>query len=169
MGEVLAARAKAFGYVAWAKTMRPIERHSPQTKDRIVKLMTRVHVAWYRRSPSASTALAAPTLLLTAPGRKTGEPRTAPLFYMPDGERYVVVASYGGDHRHPQWYRNVMAAGEGVVEIGSKKQRVKAELASAEHRAELWPRLLSIWPGYDQYQKICRDSRELPVVVLTPC
>src|SRR2546421_6980513 len=35
-------------------------------------------------------------LLLTTKGRKSGEPRTKPLIYEQDGDRYVIVASKGG-------------------------------------------------------------------------
>jgi hypothetical protein len=35
-------------------------------------------------------------LLLTTKGRWSGEPRTKPLIYEQDGDRYVIVASKGG-------------------------------------------------------------------------
>ena len=44
-------------------------------------------------------------LLLTTKGRTSGEPRTAPLIYAEDGDRYVIVASQGGAPEHPGWYR----------------------------------------------------------------
>ena len=44
-------------------------------------------------------------LLLTTKGRKSGEPRTKPLIYEQDGDRYVIVASKGGTPEHPSWYR----------------------------------------------------------------
>jgi proline iminopeptidase len=47
------------------------------------------------------------TLLLTTKGRKSGEPRTKPLIYEQDGDRYVIVASKGGAPEHPDWYRNL--------------------------------------------------------------
>jgi F420H(2)-dependent quinone reductase len=163
----LTKRVKVFGYIWWAKAMRPIERRSPRTKDRIVKVLARMHVAVYRlRSPSEKTTLAAPTLLLTVPGRTSGARRTSPLFYMPDGDRYVVVGSYGGDHRHPQWYHNAIAAGEGTVEVGSQTFQVTAELASPDERVKLWSRLLTIWPEYDEYEEVAQ--RQLPVLILTP-
>jgi deazaflavin-dependent oxidoreductase (nitroreductase family) len=46
-------------------------------------------------------------LLLTTKGRTSGEPRTAPLIYAEDGDRYVIVASQGGAPEHPGWYRNL--------------------------------------------------------------
>ena len=42
-------------------------------------------------------------LLLTTTGRKSGEPRTTPLIYAEDGDRYVIVASKGGAPDDPGW------------------------------------------------------------------
>src|SRR5438034_1014549 len=48
-----------------------------------------------------------PMLLLTTTGRKSGQPRTQPLLYMPDGDNYVVVASNGGRDQPPAWWLNL--------------------------------------------------------------
>ena len=48
-----------------------------------------------------------PTLLLTTRGRRSGKLRRTPLIYGRDGDRYVVVASYGGSPQHPDWYLNL--------------------------------------------------------------
>ena len=48
-------------------------------------------------------------LLLHTKGAKTGQPRVDPLVYLPDGERYVVIASKGGAPEDPHWYRNLLA------------------------------------------------------------
>src|SRR5215470_4246520 len=49
------------------------------------------------------------TLLLTTTGRRSSEPRTTPLIYGRDGDRYLVVASPGGAPTHPSWYQNLPA------------------------------------------------------------
>ena len=41
------------------------------------------------------------TLLLTTTGRRSGEPRTAPLIYGRHGDDYLVVASKGGSDTPP--------------------------------------------------------------------
>lgn len=156
-------------YKTWAWSMQTIERVSPRTKDRVVMVITKGHVAYLRRAkPSSTAGMAAPTLMLTIRGRKSGTPRTMPLFFMPDGERYVVVGSYGGDRRHPQWYHNLMAAGDAMMELDGQTRKVTAELASPTERAALWPRLLEVWPAYDEYQER-QNTRDLPVVILSPC
>src|SRR5438874_251085 len=48
-----------------------------------------------------------PTLLLTTTGRRSGQPRTTPLIYGQNGDRYLVVASRGGAPTHPDWYQNL--------------------------------------------------------------
>ena len=48
----------------------------------------------------------APILLLTTAGANSGQPRTAPVVYTRDGDRYVVVASRAGAPVNPAWYHN---------------------------------------------------------------
>jgi len=108
----------------------------------------------------------APVLLLTTVGRKTGEPRVAPLIYLRDGERLVIVASKGGMSHHPLWFNNLEANPGVEVELpGTGKVPMVAQRASAEEKALLWPRLLEVYPDYDDYQ--ARTERDIPVVMLT--
>jgi deazaflavin-dependent oxidoreductase (nitroreductase family) len=108
----------------------------------------------------------APVCLVTMTGRKSGEPRTAPLIYLADGERVVLVASKGGMSKHPVWYLNLVANPRCTVEIGRSKRAMHAHTANAEEKAALWPRLVAIYRDYDDYQ--ARTDREIPVVVLEP-
>jgi deazaflavin-dependent oxidoreductase (nitroreductase family) len=108
----------------------------------------------------------APVMLLTTRGRKSGLPRTTPLLYLRDGERIVVVASKGGFPNHPAWYLNLKANPEVEVQIGDIKQAMRAETATAEKKAKYWPRLIAVYPPYQQYQ--ARTDRDIPVVILRP-
>ena len=108
----------------------------------------------------------APVLLLTTVGRKSGQPRTAPLLYLEDGEDLVVVASKGGMSKHPVWYLNLAADPDVKVQIGSQKRRMRARRASDEEKAKLWPRLVAMYRDYDNYQ--ARTDRNIPVVILSP-
>jgi deazaflavin-dependent oxidoreductase (nitroreductase family) len=105
-------------------------------------------------------------LLLTTTGARTGQRRTAPLLYLADGERLVLVASKGGMSQHPLWYRNLVANPDCEVEIGPSRRAVRARTAGAAEKAELWPRLVAMYRDYDAYQE--RTSREIPVVILEP-
>jgi deazaflavin-dependent oxidoreductase (nitroreductase family) len=109
----------------------------------------------------------APILLLHHLGRKSGEHRVAPLLYMPDGDRYVIVASKGGVDRNPAWFHNITANPDTEVEVPRRgRVPVRARTATDEERAQLWPRLLEIYPTYAGYQR--RTSRVIPLVILEP-
>ncbi|MBI3744229.1 MAG: nitroreductase family deazaflavin-dependent oxidoreductase [Chloroflexi bacterium] len=107
-----------------------------------------------------------PVVLVTVTGRKTGKRRTLPLGYLADGDRYVLVASKGGAPAHPDWFLNMMAKPEVIVRHGRRDQAMVARQASLEEKASLWPRLLKIYPPYQDYQK--KTSRDIPVVILEP-
>lgn len=104
------------------------------------------------------------TLLLTTRGRKTGKLRRTALIYGEDGERYVVVASIGGAPKHPEWYLNLVANPEVMVQVGEEEFAALASTVSGAERAALWKRMAEIWPDYDKYQK--KTERTIPVVVL---
>ncbi len=106
-----------------------------------------------------------PVLLLTTIGRKSGQPQTAPLLYLQDGDAYVVVASKGGMAHHPLWFKNLEANPRVEVEVGNEKLAMIARRVTAAEKSVLWPRLLALYPSYADYQ--ARTSRDIPVVLLT--
>ncbi len=107
-----------------------------------------------------------PTLLLTTTGRRTGEPRTTPLIFARDGERYVVVASQGGAPTHPLWYLNLLEAPEVKVQVRSEQFPAMARAATDDEKPRLWTLVTETWPNYDVYQS--RTDRIIPVVTLQP-
>ena len=107
-----------------------------------------------------------PVLLLTTIGRKSGRERTVPLLYLKDGEDLVVVGSNGGTAAPPAWWLNLKASPEASVEIGGRKVRVRAEEAGSEEKERLWPKLVKMYGGYEDYRR--RTDREIPVVILHP-
>jgi proline iminopeptidase len=103
-------------------------------------------------------------LLLTTTGRKTGEPRTTPLIYAQDGDRYVIVASKGGAPEHPGWYRNLARDPEVELQVKDEVFRARARTAEGEERERLWRKANEVWRHYDSYAE--KTDREIPVVVL---
>ena len=83
-----------------------------------------------------------------------------------DGDRLVLVASFGGDDRHPAWYLNLQANPEVRATIAGSTRTMIARIATEEERAELWPQITSVFEGYACYQK--RTQRKIRVVILTP-
>jgi deazaflavin-dependent oxidoreductase (nitroreductase family) len=61
-----------------------------------------------------------PPMILTVPGRKTGQPRSTPMTpFTLDGRLYTVAGFPGAD-----WARNARAAGSGNLAQGRKSRRV---------------------------------------------
>jgi len=82
------------------------------------------------------------------------------------GEDVVLVASYGGDDRHPAWYLNLSANPEVTIQMQGRKREMRARTASEAEKQELWPRITAAYDGYSGYQK--RTDRNIPVVILEP-
>ncbi len=106
-----------------------------------------------------------PMLLLRTVGRRSGQPRTAALLYVPDGDAYVVIASKGGAPQHPGWFHNLTAQPDVEIQVGRERIPVRARVAEGEERSRLWARADQVNQGqYDVYQS--RTKRVIPVVVL---
>jgi deazaflavin-dependent oxidoreductase (nitroreductase family) len=103
-------------------------------------------------------------LLLTTTGRKSGEPRTTPLIYAQDGDRYVIVASKGGAPEHPGWYENLQKDPNVELQVLDEVFPARARTAEGEERERLWAKANEVWPHYAEYQE--KTDREIPVVVL---
>lgn len=108
-----------------------------------------------------------PSLLLTATGRKTGEPRRTPLACVPDDDGgWWVVGSNFGQASHPAWTANLIAHPTATVSYGTATTAVRAELLDEDAKAAVWPHLTSVWPAYDAYVESSR--RDLRVFHLVP-
>ena len=105
-------------------------------------------------------------LLLTTRGRLTGQPHTVPLLYLRDGDRFLVIASYGGRDRHPEWYLNLLADPSVTARVADRKVVLTARTASSVEREEWWPKVVASYGDYAVYQT--RTDREIPVVTLEP-
>ena len=134
----------------------------------LMKTIAKVHRALYGITGGALGGRLGgnPMLLLTTTGAKTGKSRTTPLLYLEDGENMVVVASNGGNTRHPAWWFNIEANASATVQVGKETKRVRAETVNEEEKSRLWPLLLEAYAGYQDYED--ETERTIPVVVLRP-
>jgi deazaflavin-dependent oxidoreductase (nitroreductase family) len=110
----------------------------------------------------------APVLLLTTIGRKSGEKRTAPVVYLKDDGRYVVINTNAGNTRLPAWSLNLNADPEAEIEVGKRKLAVRARPAEGEERADLWRKHNLQYSGFDEYKDELPDERPITVYVLEP-
>lgn len=108
-----------------------------------------------------------PVLKLVTVGRKSGVQRevmlTSPLQI---GDTWVVVASKGGDDDHPAWYLNLLSEPSVEIEIRGQRSARHARVATADERADMWPRITEKYANYGGYQS--RTTREIPLVLLEP-
>ena len=105
-------------------------------------------------------------LLLEHVGARSGTRRTTPLLYIRDGDDLVIVASKGGNPRHPAWFHNVVANPDVTVQVGSRRLAARAHVATSAERKRLWPRVVGAYGPYADYQR--RTTREIPLVILSP-
>ena len=109
-----------------------------------------------------------PVLELTTTGAKSGQARTVMLTSpWQIGDTIVIVASKGGNDENPAWLHNINAKAEVEVAYkGGDRKPMLARVATAEERADLWPKITAKHKNYAGYQE--KTSREIPLVLLDP-
>ena len=112
----------------------------------------------------------AKVVLLTVPGRKTGEPRTTPLLYYTEGDDVILIASSYGREKHPGWYYNLLAHPEAELRVGSAGGRYRAgEITDEAERRRLYNRAHALYSGYAGYEERAGAAgRRIPVLRLAP-
>jgi deazaflavin-dependent oxidoreductase (nitroreductase family) len=106
----------------------------------------------------------APLLLLHTTGARTGQERVNPMMYRRDGEKLAVFASRGGSPSNPDWFHNLRANPDVVVEVGTETFPAKARVATPDERERIWTEQKRDYPGFAEYEQ--KTSREIPVVIL---
>ncbi|HUR78373.1 MAG TPA: nitroreductase family deazaflavin-dependent oxidoreductase [Acidimicrobiales bacterium] len=138
-------------------------------RDPVAKIVNTLHRTLFTATKGrvGGKVMGMEAVILTTTGRKSGEKRqsmlTAPIA---EGDKVVLVASYGGGPKHPQWYLNLQANPSVEITRAGKTTRMTARTASSEERAEMWPRVTAAYKGYAGYQE--KTDREIPLVVFEP-
>lgn len=104
-------------------------------------------------------------LLLTTTGAKSGQRRTTPLAYLPDGERLLIFGSKAGAPTHPDWYHNLVAHPDVTVEVGAETYKATATVVTGEERNQLFAKQVEASPAFGDYQS--KTSRIIPVIALS--
>src|ERR1700744_1138405 len=137
-----------------AEKSRPRYMDAPFA-DLFMKWMSRLNTFMYRRGGGeglGSTFQNIPVALLTTTGRKSGQPRISPLYFLRDGDRVIVAASKGGAEKNPMWDLNLKDYPKGAVQMKKEVVYLTARDATDEERAHYWPQLVKMSPSYDDYQ-----------------
>ena len=106
-----------------------------------------------------------PTLLLTTTGRKSGKESIMPLLYGEVDGGYAIIASKGGDPKHPGWFHNLQAQDEVKVQVATDVFQASTRVANGAERAKVWDQMVAMYPPFGDYQVKAGD-REIPVVIL---
>jgi len=108
----------------------------------------------------------APLLLINHKGARTGKPRTNPVMYLKDGQKYLVFASKGGADTNPDWYYNLKAHPNVKIEVGNETIEVGAEEITGPEREKVYAQQASLYPQFAQYQS--KTKRIIPIIAFTP-
>ena len=134
--------------------------------DLSAKWLSTIHTALYRTTGGkiGRRLVKNDMLLLTTTGRRSGQPHTVPLLYLKDGDRLVVIASWGGRDYPPHWYLNLVADQKVTCQVEGESFEAIATEATDREREIWWPRIVEAYHGYADYQS--RTDRQIPVIFL---
>jgi deazaflavin-dependent oxidoreductase (nitroreductase family) len=110
----------------------------------------------------------APMVLVHQVGRKSGKEYLTPLVYLPDGDgdSIYIFASKGGAPEHPEWYNNLVAAGQATVEVGTSTYPVTVTELSGDERDRVYAEQVKRMPGFGEYAQKTEGIRKIPVLRL---
>ena len=111
----------------------------------------------------------APVVLVHHRGRKTGRDRVSPMMYLPDEEdpdTTYVFASKAGAPTNPDWYYNLVTAGEAEIERGTEQYAVTVDEVTGEERDLLFAEQARRYPGFADYAEKTAGIRTIPVLLL---
>lgn len=107
------------------------------------------------------------TLLLTTTGRKSGNESIMPLLYGKVDSGYAIIASKGGDPKHPGWFHNLRAQGQVKIQVGKDTFQANTRVAEGAERQAVWEQMVGIYAPFADYQEKA-GARQIPVVILEP-
>ena len=133
-----------------------------------IKLFIRLHTFFYKLTGGkfGSEMGKNKILLLSTTGRKSGREFTTPLGYFDHEDGYLIIASNGGQAKHPDWYFNVKNDPQVSLQIKDQTFNAKAQILNGETRTPVWKRIVAEAPQYGEYEG--RTDRQIPVVWLRP-
>jgi deazaflavin-dependent oxidoreductase (nitroreductase family) len=106
-------------------------------------------------------------LLLHHTGARSGAQRVSPLAYQSVGDGFAVFASKAGAQTNPDWFHNLVAHPDVVVEVGTETVKVVARVAEPTERDVIFARQAERVPQFGKYEETAAP-RQIPVVVLDP-
>lgn len=103
-------------------------------------------------------------LLVHTTGAKSGQLRINPTAYSNDGEHHFIIASKGGADTHPDWYHNLVANPNVIVEVGDDTFAAIAKVTPEPERTELYGKMAKKYPMFAEYEQ--KADRVIPLIKL---
>ncbi len=104
-------------------------------------------------------------VLLTTKGARSGQTRVNPLATLPEDGTLYVFGSRGGAPTNPDWYYNLVADPDVVVEYGDDRFEATAHVLTGAERDRVYAVQASRAPAFAEYEKTT-GGRVIPVVEL---
>ncbi len=112
----------------------------------------------------------APMVLVHHVGRASGKEYVTPLVYLPkdgDDDTIYIFGSKAGAPDHPDWYLNLLAAGQATIEVGTGRYPVTITEVGGEERDRVYAEQVRRMPGFGEYEAKAAGFRTIPVLELT--
>jgi deazaflavin-dependent oxidoreductase (nitroreductase family) len=107
-----------------------------------------------------------PVVIVTMRGAKSGKVRKNALMRVEHEGTYALVASKGGAPENPEWYSNLLANPEIMIQDGPTPHDYVTNEITGDERAVWWERAVAAYPPYAEYQEA--TDRVIPVLRATP-
>jgi deazaflavin-dependent oxidoreductase (nitroreductase family) len=107
-----------------------------------------------------------PVIILTTTGARSGKTRKTPVMRVERDGVYAAIASYAGKPVNPQWYFNLLAHPDAVVQDGPVVRPVRARELSGEEKLRWWAIADALNPNYAKYR--AASGRDIPILALEP-
>lgn len=109
------------------------------------------------------------TLLLTTIGRRSGQLRETALPYYIVGRDFVVIGSFAGGAKDPQWIFNLRTDPRCWIHVKRRSLPGTARVLTGAERAEVLARCIEERSLVASYERSSRAAgREMPVVAIRP-
>jgi deazaflavin-dependent oxidoreductase (nitroreductase family) len=111
----------------------------------------------------------APMVLVHHRGRTSGREYVNPMMYLAhesEPDIIYVFASKAGAPTNPDWYHNLIAAGDGSIELGTETYGVTVREVTGADRDRIYAEQAQRYPGFAEYASKTAGVRTIPVLEL---
>jgi deazaflavin-dependent oxidoreductase (nitroreductase family) len=132
----------------------------------VQRLDSAVHRLTGDRTSATEVLSGLPVIRITTTGRRSGQPRVAPLIAVPIGDDLALLGTNFGGASTPAWVHNLLADPRATVAYRDREIDVVARVATAGEFEQVFATSGGLYGGYEKYRERV-TGREIRVFVLT--